>query len=190
MTTPRYAVLLSGSGSTLQNLIDRIAVGTLPGRIVGVVSSKPCVFGLERARLAGLPTAIAKDPFPALQPWQPDYVLCAGWMRMLKVPKAYAGRVLNIHPSLLPAFGGQGMYGHHVHEAVIAAGCTVSGCTVHFVDDTYDTGPIILQQSVTVEPSDTPLTLEEKVQAAEREAYPEAIRRVIATQSRARSEAE
>ena len=190
MTNPRYAVLLSGSGSTLQNLIDRIAVGTLPGRIVGVVSSKPGVYGLERARLAGLPTAIAKDPFPALQPWQPDYVLCAGWMRMLKVPREYAGRVLNVHPSLLPAFGGQGMYGHHVHEAVIAAGCTVSGCTVHFVDDTYDTGPIILQQSVTVDPTDTPLTLEEKVQAAEREAYPEAIRRMIAKQSRSRSEAE
>jgi phosphoribosylglycinamide formyltransferase-1 len=179
MTHPRYAVLLSGSGSTLQNLIDQIAAGKLPGQIVGVVSSKPGVFGLERATRAGLPTAIAKDPFPMLQPWQPDYVLCAGWMRMLKVPKEYAGRVLNIHPSLLPAFGGQGMYGHHVHEAVIAAGCTVSGCTVHFVDDTYDTGPIILQRTVNIDPSDTPLTLAEKVQAAEREAYPEAIRKVL-----------
>jgi len=179
MTNPRYAVLLSGSGSTLQNLIDQILHQKLPGQIVGVISSKPGVFGLERAARAGLPTAVAKEPFPVLDPWQPDYVLCAGWLRKLTVPAAYQGRVLNVHPSLLPAFGGAGMYGHHVHEAVIAAGCTVSGCTVHFVDDTYDTGPIILQQAVNISPSDTPLTLAEKVQAAEREAYPEAIRRVL-----------
>jgi phosphoribosylglycinamide formyltransferase 1 len=179
MFLPRYVVLLSGNGSTLQNFIDKIAGGLLPGQIVGVVSSKAGVYGLERAKLAGIPTAVAKDPFPVLEAWKPDLVLCAGWMRMLKVPKEYTGRVLNIHPSLLPAFGGQGMYGHHVHEAVIAAKCTESGCTVHFVDDTYDTGPVILQRTVPVLPSDTPLTLAEKVQAAEREAYPEAIRLVL-----------
>lgn len=184
---PRLAVLLSGGGSTLQNLLDRAADGSLPASIVGVVSSRADAFGLERARRAGVPgAAVTPNPretfservFAAVRGWRPDLVACAGWMHLLALPADFRGKVLNVHPSLLPAFGGKGMYGRHVHQAVLEYGAKVSGCTVHFVDDTYDTGPVILQRPVPVRDDDTPDTLAERVQAAEREAYPEAIRQV------------
>ncbi|MCU0704504.1 MAG: phosphoribosylglycinamide formyltransferase [Fimbriiglobus sp.] len=184
--TLRLAVLLSGSGSTLQNLLDRCADGRLRAVVVGVVSSRADVFGVERARRAGAPVAIAEKTsrsdtaFAAAREWAADLVVCAGWIHLLKVPPDFRGRVLNVHPSLLPKFGGKGMYGRHVHEAVLAAGETESGCTVHLVDDTYDTGPVILQTRVPVLPTDTPDTLAERVQAAEREALPAAIQRLLA----------
>ena len=178
---PRLVVLLSGSGSTLQNLLDRCADGRLAATVAGVVSSRPDVFGVERARRAGVPVVVAEKTgrseaaFAAARNWQADLVVCAGWIHLLKVPPDFRGRVLNLHPSLLPKFGGKGMYGRHVHEAVLAAGETESGCTVHLVDDTYDTGPVVLQARVPVLPGDTPDTLAERVQAAEREALPEGI---------------
>jgi phosphoribosylglycinamide formyltransferase 1 len=173
---PRLAVLLSGSGSTLQNLIDRIADGRLSACIVGVVSSRADAFGLERARRAGIPTHVDKKTvFDAVRPWQPDFVVLAGWIHLLRIPDDFALKVVNVHPSLLPAFGGKGMYGRHVHEAVLASGARVSGCTVHFADDTYDTGPIVHQAVVPVLDGDTPDALAERVQAAERDAYPEAL---------------
>lgn len=187
---PRLAVLLSGSGSTLQNLLDRCADGRLAASVVGVVSSKPDVFGVERARQAGVPVVIAEKTrrsetaFAAVRGWEADLVVCAGWLHLLRVPPDFHGRVLNVHPSLLPKFGGKGMYGHHVHEAVLAARETESGCTVHFVDDTYDTGPMVLQRKVPVLPGDTPETLAERVQAAEREALPEGIRSLLANPDR------
>lgn len=183
--SPRLVVLLSGSGSTLQNLLDRCADGRLAAEVVGVVSSRADVFGVERARRAGVPVVIAEKAgrsetaFAAARNWAADLVVCAGWIHLLNVPPDFRGRVLNVHPSLLPKFGGKGMYGRHVHEAVLAAGETESGCTVHLVDDTYDTGPLVLQRRVPVLPGDTPEMLAERVQAAEREALPEGIEMLL-----------
>ncbi len=163
----------------MQNLIDRIAAGTLPARIAGVVSSRADAFGLQRAERAGLPTAIVSpkrgDVWEAIRSFEPDLVCLAGWLHLLSIPHDFQGRVLNIHPSLLPAFGGKGMFGHHVHEAVLAYGAKVSGCTVHFADNSYDTGPIVVQKCVPVKEEDSPDTLAARVFQAECEAYPEAI---------------
>ena len=188
----RLAVLLSGSGTTLQNLIDRIGAGRLPAQIVGVVSSRPDVFGAQRARAAGLPLEIVERrttrdspprPFAdcvwsVVRACSPDLVCFAGWLHLLPIPDDFRHRVLNIHPSLLPAFGGKGMHGRRVHEAVLAAGVRVSGCTVHFADDSYDTGPILVQRGVPVKDGDDPESLAARVFEAECEAYPEAIRMI------------
>jgi phosphoribosylglycinamide formyltransferase-1 len=176
----RLVVLISGGGTTLQNLIDRIADGRLAARIIGVVSSRADAFGVERARQVGLPVVVAEKGNPqkaweAVRGFNPDLVCLAGWLNLLPIPGDYQRRVLNIHPALLPAFGGKGMYGHRVHEAVIAAQAKESGCTVHFADDSYDTGLILVQKRVPVLPGDTPRSLAERVFAAECEAYPEAI---------------
>lgn len=185
-------VLLSGGGRSLQNLIDRIADGTLNARIDVVLSSDPDALGLERARKAGLPdVVVARKPFKdaesfsrtvteALERHPIDLVIMAGFIHLYLFPPKWAGRVLNIHPALLPEFGGKGFYGHHVHEAVLKSGAKESGCTVHFADHRYDTGAIILQKRVPVLPGDTPEALAERVFQAECEAYPEAIRRVAA----------
>jgi phosphoribosylglycinamide formyltransferase-1 len=183
---PRLAVLISAGGTTLQNLIDRIADGRLAAEIATVVSSNPDAYGNERAKRAGLPltvvprkaTRFGSAVFDAVRAASPDLVVLAGWLHLLTIPADFRLRVLNIHPALLPAFGGKGMYGRHVHEAVLAYGAKVSGCTVHFADDAYDTGPIVLQRAVSVLDDDTPDTLAARVYEAECEAYPEAIRRV------------
>jgi len=185
---PRISVLLSGSGRTLQNFIDRIAAGRMPGRIVDVISSQPKVYGLERARDAGLPHVVI-DPrdFPTadafrermqarLRESRAELVLLAGYMVHFPLTSDWHGKVMNIHPALLPAFGGKGFYGDRVHEAVLAAGARESGCTVHFVDELYDHGPIILQRRVPVRPDDTPHDLATRVFEQELEAYPEAVR--------------
>ncbi len=177
----RLAVLISGGGTTLQNLIDRIGDGRLAARIVGVVSSRADVRGVERAQQAGLPVAVVDRRRPeavwdAVRQFGPDLVCLAGWLHLLPIPADFRQRVLNIHPALLPAFGGKGMFGRHVHEAVLAYGARVSGCTIHFADDTYDTGPILVQRCVPVLDGDDPDTLAARVFAAECEAYPEAIR--------------
>ena len=186
---PRLAVLASGGGTTLQNLLDRVAAGTLTAEIVGVVASRPDAFALQRARRAGVPTQVigptpradfSERVFAAVRLLNVDYVLLAGWLQLLAVPDDFRLRVLNIHPSLLPAFGGKGMYGHHVHEAALAAGVKVSGCTVHFVDDTYDTGPIVEQRAVDIAACGTPVEVAAAVYAAECEAYPAAIERIAA----------
>jgi phosphoribosylglycinamide formyltransferase 1 len=173
----RLVCLISGSGTTLQNLIDREA-----GLIAGVVASRPDCYGIQRARWAGIPVEVvepgpefSKRVFDAARVWTPDLVCLCGWLKLLAIPPDFDGRVLNIHPSLLPAFGGKGMYGMKVHEAVLASGATESGCTVHIADNTYDTGPILVQKRVPVLPGDTAKTLSERVHAAENEAYPEAI---------------
>jgi phosphoribosylglycinamide formyltransferase 1 len=185
------AVLVSGGGSTLQNLIDRIAAGTLPARIVQVISSRPDAFGVERARRAGLPVeVVTRKVFPSIEAFsQRTFDLCrqagarlvvlGGYLQLLRIPDDYRLKVVNIHPALLPAFGGKGMYGHHVHEAVLDYGAKVSGCTVHFVDDQYDHGPVIAQRAVEVRDDDTPDTLAARVFAAECELYPSVIRGLI-----------
>jgi phosphoribosylglycinamide formyltransferase-1 len=190
----RLVALVSGGGTTLQNLIDRIAAGTLPATISGVVSSRADAFGITRAEKAGIPVSIvekasggrkppeatvsswSEDVWNAVRVYKPDLVCFAGWLHLLPIPADFHHRVLNIHPSLLPAFGGKGMYGHHVHAAVLAYGAKVTGCTVHFADDTYDTGPILVQKCVPVKDGDDTDTLAARVFQAECEAYPEAIR--------------
>jgi phosphoribosylglycinamide formyltransferase-1 len=181
----RLVCLVSGGGTTLQNLLDRSADGSLPARVVGVVSSRADAFGVERAKRAGVPSVVAARGagFPdrvweAVRTFTPDLVCFAGWLHLLPIPPDFRHRVLNVHPSLLPAFGGRGMYGHHVHEAVLAYGAKVTGCTVHFADDTYDTGPVVVQRCVPVLDGDTPDTLAARVFTAECEAYPEAIRQI------------
>jgi phosphoribosylglycinamide formyltransferase-1 len=178
--------LLSGGGTTLQNLVDRIGAGMLPARIAGVVSSRADAFGVTRAERAGIPVSVvpgtprrstfAEEVWTAVRAYRPALVCFAGWLHLLPIPADFHHRVLNIHPSLLPAFGGKGMYGHRVHEAVLAYGAKVSGCTVHFADDTYDTGPILVQACVPVRDDDTPEALAARVFEAECEAYPAAIR--------------
>jgi phosphoribosylglycinamide formyltransferase 1 len=185
------AVLISGSGTTLQNLIDRIAAGSLPVRIVQVVSSRRNVAGLARATKAGLSTeiierksfatadAFSERTFDVCRRAGARLVCLAGYLQLLKIPPDYRGKVLNIHPALLPAFGGKGMYGHHVHEAVLEHGAKVSGCSVHLVDDQYDHGPIVAQRAVEVKADDTPETLAARVFEQECELYPEVIRAFV-----------
>ena len=182
------AVLLSGSGTTLQNMIDRIEDGRLRARVRLVASSRSDAFGLERAKRHGIPYVVRRSrdypDFDALSEavWRDmeahsvDLICLAGFMCLLSVPDRWVGRIINIHPALIPAFCGKGMYGHRVHEAVLEQGCKVSGCTVHFADRQYDHGPIILQRTVPVLEDDTPDTLADRVGEAEREAYPEAVR--------------
>jgi phosphoribosylglycinamide formyltransferase 1 len=188
MSSPlRIAVLVSGGGTTLQNFIDQIADGQLGVEIVQVVGSRADAFGIERARRARLPVAVvnAKELgreafseriFDHCRQAQAELVCLAGFLHYLRIPEDYALRVMNIHPALLPAFGGKGMYGHHVHEAVLEHGVKVTGCTVHFADHEYDHGPIIIQRAIPVLEDDTPETLAFRVFEQECIAYPEAIR--------------
>jgi phosphoribosylglycinamide formyltransferase-1 len=183
----RLAVLLSGSGTTLQNLLDRSAAGRLPAQVVLVVSSRADARGLERARRAGIPaTVVSRQQAGSLEEFsrrvfercrqaQAELVCLAGFLQLLRVPDDFQGRVMNIHPALIPAFCGQGFYGQRVHEAALAHGVKVSGCTVHFADNQYDHGPIILQRTVPVLDDDTPESLATRVHEQENEAYPEAI---------------
>lgn len=188
-TPLKLAVLVSGSGTTLQNLIERIAAGALPeAQIAIVIGSRPDLLGLRRAADAKLMNFVvdrksladvatfSRQVFSLCDDAGVDLVVLAGWLCLLELPERYAGRVMNIHPALLPSFGGHGMYGSKVHAAVIAHGCKVSGCTVHFVDGQYDNGPIIAQRVCPVLDDDTPATLAARVFEEEKLAYPEAIR--------------
>ena len=184
----KLAVLVSGSGTTLQNLVDEIAAGRLDAEIRVVIGSRAGLKGLDRAAAAKLPNFIvdrrdfddaaefSRQVFSLCDDAGVDLICLAGWLCLLDVPGRYLGRAMNIHPALLPSFGGRGMYGRKVHEAVLAHGCKLSGCTVHFVDNTYDTGPIILQRACPVLDDDTPELLAHRVFEEEKLAYPEAIR--------------
>ena len=188
--TLNIAILFSGEGTTLQNLIDATRDGRLPGvTVVKAVSSRENAGGIARCAAAGVPCAVVpkKDfPDPAdhtravfahLPPDEVDLVCLAGWMSRLILENPWLdNRVMNVHPSLLPAFGGVGMYGNRVHEAVLARGCKVTGCTVHYVDNEVDGGPILSQRTLAVRPDDTADSLAARVQAAEREEYVKAIR--------------
>jgi phosphoribosylglycinamide formyltransferase-1 len=182
----RLAVLLSGAGTTLQNLIDEIAAGRLNAAISIVIGSRPGLGGIERAAAAKLPNFVversAPEPdfsrriFSLIDDAGVDLVLFAGWLRLLEIPDKYAGKVMNIHPALLPSFGGKGMYGKKVHQAVLDHGCKISGCTVHFVDSAYDNGPIIVQRPCPVREDDTAESVAHRVFEEEKIAYPQAIR--------------
>ena len=186
----RTAVLLSGSGRTLENFMTRIEEGELPLEIVAVISSRTDVRGVELAANAGLNTAIfQRRDFPSrmvhnfvqntwLMEQRPELILLCGYLSYYQRPDGFDGPVLNIHPALLPRFGGKGMYGDHVHRAVLEAGETESGCTVHHVTEVYDAGAIIAQQKVWVLPDDDPHTLAARVFAAECELYPRVVREI------------
>lgn len=184
----RIAVLISGSGTSLQNLIDRIADGRLPGvEIVIVIASRTNIEGVARAERAGLPVDVIRvrdfadaETFSnhltlTLDVFAVDLVVQAGWLCYWILPPRWLGKVINIHPSLLPKHGGKGCYGHHVHEAVLAAGDTETGATVHWVNNEYDAGKIIEQRRCDVRSDDTVDTLAERVQALERELLPAVI---------------
>ncbi|MEN8182208.1 MAG: phosphoribosylglycinamide formyltransferase [Myxococcota bacterium] len=184
----RVGVLLSGSGTSLENLLEHIDAGKLPARVAVVVASKQQAFGLERARRRGIPAlAVPRRLHPevkefndrlheALEPHDLDLVLLLGFLSPFELRGRYEGRTLNVHPALVPAFSGQGFYGRRVHEAVLESGVRQSGATVHFADPEYDRGPIVLQEAVPVLEDDTVETLSERVQAAERRLVPEAVR--------------
>lgn len=184
----RLAVLLSGEGTSLENLFERAEAGTLPARVSLVVSSKEGAGGLARARRRGVPAvAVPRRKHPDVGPFndalhavladhEVDLVALLGFLSPFETRGRFDGRALNVHPALIPAFCGRGYYGRRVHQAVLEAGVKVSGATVHFVDAEYDHGPIILQEAVPVLDDDTPESLAARVQAVERRLVPEAIR--------------
>lgn len=183
MPSAKLAVLLSGGGRTMVNLQGAIERGELHARIVRVIASKTCA-GVDRARELGIEAQIIEGEIPAARLDElladAEWVVLAGYLKKVHVPERYRGRVVNIHPSLLPSFGGKGMYGHRVHEAVLSHGCKVSGCTVHLVDDQFDTGRIIAQRACPVLPDDTADTLAARVFEQECLVYPQAIADLIA----------
>lgn len=183
------AVLISGNGSNLQSLIDHVNRGSIDGKIAVVISDRPGAYGLERARLSGIPTVCfdrkkqTLDEMNSmilceLQKYNVKLVVLAGYLSILskEIIDTYKNAVINVHPSLIPSFCGPGYYGLNVHKSVIEYGVKVSGCTVHFVDEGTDTGPIILQKAVEVKDFDTPESLQRRVLEYEHKLLPEAVR--------------
>lgn len=185
----RIAVLVSGTGRHLENLCALAAEGRLGASVALCVSSKPGVLALERAAKADVPSVVLEKAdgeddraygeriFDSVRGSGADTVVLAGFLKKLWIPEDFQGRVVNIHPSLLPAFGGKGYYGHRVHRAVLERGCQVTGCTVHLVDEVYDNGPILVQRWCPVEPDDTADTLAARVFEQELLALPEGLQR-------------
>jgi len=185
-------VLISGGGTTLRNLIEKIDAGELDVQIRLVVSSSPSAGGLQYAEKADIPAAVAQRKafdsrdqfseaiFDRCRQAGVELVVMGGFLKQITVPDDFTYRVVNIHPALIPSFCGKGFYGHHVHEAVLRYGVKISGCTVHFADNEYDHGPVILQRAVPVMDDDTPAALAARVFAAECEAYAEALRLISA----------
>ncbi|OHB84309.1 MAG: phosphoribosylglycinamide formyltransferase [Planctomycetes bacterium RBG_16_64_12] len=188
----RIAVLVSGGGTTLRNLMEKTDAGSLNVEILLVVSSTRKAGGLQYAEKAGIPTAVivrkdfdSQDAFSAAifercRRAGVDLVAMGGFLKRVTIPGDFTNRVVNIHPALIPAFCGEAMYGHFVHEAVLEYGVKLSGCTVHFADNQYDHGPVIVQKPVPVLDDDTPTTLAARVFQAECEAYPEALNLIAA----------
>lgn len=197
MSAPAHlALLASGGGRSLDNLQAVIARGELAAELVLVVTDRAGIGALERSARLGIPSLVlpyaelgGADGFSArvfaeLDARQVTVCVLAGFLRLLRVPPHWSGRVLNIHPSLLPAFGGKGFYGERVHAAVLAAGVRESGCTVHLVDEQYDHGQVLLQRRVPVRPDDDVHTLGARVFEEEKRALPEAIRNLLDTLAR------
>ena len=187
----RLVVLASGGGRTLENLQNHILEGKLDARIELVIVSDAGLGAIAKAEKLGLSVlVISKKSYPdraqrehrllgAILEARPDYVALAGWLQLLPIPAELEGRVLNIHPALLPAFGGKGFYGHHVHQAVSDAQISLTGCTVHFATSQYDVGPIVLQASVCIKPGEDPDVIAGAVFEKECDAYPEALQALI-----------
>lgn len=177
----KMAVLLSGSGRTLDNFHERIKKGSLQAEVQVVISNVGDALGLTKAKNYGYPAfhASSNDNINTiLKNYDIDIIALAGFLKLYQPPEALQNAVINIHPSLIPAFCGDGFYGSRVHKAVKKRGCMVTGCTVHFANEVYDEGPIIYQQSVALDYTDTPDEIADKVFAAECEAFPEALNRV------------
>jgi phosphoribosylglycinamide formyltransferase-1 len=188
----RLVVFVSGKGrgTTLQAILDASRQGRLPAEVVAVVSTTPGTPALDRARAAGVPAieletrgvpegdTLDQRFLETLAPFRPDLICLTGFMRKLgpRFCEAYRWRIMNSHPALIPSFCGKGLYGHHVHEAVMTYGAKVSGCTIHFVNEEYDAGPIIVQQCVPVREDDTPDSLAARILPEEHKAYLQAIR--------------
>lgn len=184
----RLGVLISGGGTTLVNFLNKIDAGQLDGEVAVVIASREDCTGLERAAQAGLKTVVvsrrdfadtesfSRAVFDHLREANVDLVTLAGFLSLLAIPDDFLYRIMNIHPGLIPAFCGKGFYGGSVHQAALQRGVKVSGCTVHFADNIYDHGPIVVQQCVPVLDDDTPETLAARIFTAECEAFPEAIR--------------
>jgi formyltetrahydrofolate-dependent phosphoribosylglycinamide formyltransferase len=193
---PKLALLASGGGRSLENLAGLCARGELAAELALVLTDRDGAGVLERARRLAIPAVVipwkecgspqefARRAFAEIERRAAELVVLAGFLRLLSLPPRWRGRVINIHPALLPAFGGKGLYGDRVHAAVLAAGVPETGCTVHFVDDAYDHGPPILQRRVPVLPGDTVEALAARVFEEEKRALPEAIRRVLAGEAR------
>jgi formyltetrahydrofolate-dependent phosphoribosylglycinamide formyltransferase len=187
----RLGVLLSGGGTTMENFFEKIDEGFLNAVVSVVISSTRSAFGLVRAKRRLVPSHVVRREDHAgvedfsdaitsiLKGAKVDLVCMAGFLQLYLIPSIYEDRVMNIHPALIPKYCGKGFWGHHVHEAVVAAGETESGCTVHFADNEYDHGPIIVQRKVLLDPGETPDEVAAKVFKEECIAYPEAIRRFI-----------
>jgi phosphoribosylglycinamide formyltransferase-1 len=181
------AVLISGGGTTLRNLIEKVRDGSLPAEIRLVTSSSADARGLQFAAEAGIRSLVVPKAkttsaeqyseaiFGPCRAAGVQIVAMGGFLKHVVIPADFENRVVNIHPSLIPAFCGQGMYGLRVHQAVLDYGAKITGCTVHFVDNDYDRGPIILQRAIEVHDNDTPASLQGRVVAEERRAYPEAL---------------
>jgi phosphoribosylglycinamide formyltransferase-1 len=186
----QLAVFASGSGSNFKAILDAVAGGHLPANIRLLVCNKPGIGAIAHAEAAGIPVAVLNPAaftdqaayvtalLARLHEQNVDFIALAGYLKKIPLPvvQAFRGRMVNIHPALLPKFGGPGMYGLHVHRAVLAAGEAVSGATVHLVEEDYDTGAIVLQREVPVLPGDTPEALAARVLAVEHQLYPEALR--------------
>lgn len=194
----KIAVFVSGGGRSLENLNEKIQAGALDCEIALVVSNSPKAFALQRAERLGIehvvvdaekklsPAEFSRAAFDAVEKAGAELVVLAGFLRLLVIPDAWLGRVINIHPSLLPAFGGHGFYGHKVHEAAIAKGVQFTGCSVHYVTNEYDAGPILLQLAIPVHDEDDADSLAARVFEEEKIALPEAIRMHFADAERAR----
>lgn len=189
----RLAVWVSGSGSNLERIIEACRNGEIPASVVLVISDRPGILALERAAKHSIPSAVvSKKDYESegayalalmelLKNYRVDLICLAGYLRRVpdEVVRAFSGRILNIHPALLPKYGGKGFFGQTVHEAVLAAKEKETGATVHCVDEQYDHGSIIIQKKIPVLPTDTPETLAERVHQLEYEIYPQAIKLVL-----------
>lgn len=186
----KLVIFASGSGTNMQAIIDKIEAGEIRAEIVGLIVNKPGIKSIERATKSNIPVSViaekdqedfSKKLTKKLTEWNPDLIILAGFLKKIpdSIIKKYENKIINIHPALLPKYGGKGFYGLNVHKAVIEAGDKESGCTVHYVNEEYDKGPIISQEKVPVHPNDTPEDLAKRVLKAEHKLLPTVIKKII-----------
>jgi len=191
----RIALFFSGTGGNALNLLEACRDGRIPAEVVLAVASTPKAGGIPRLEAAGIPVRVAlrsahpddashsQACYALAEAAGAELIALCGWLKKLEVPPHWEGRIVNIHPGLLPAYGGAGMWGMHVHRAVLAAGASESGCTVHLVDNLYDHGRILAQARVPVLPDDTAETLQRRVYEQEMRLYPMALAEFLETPS-------
>ena len=186
----KLVIFASGSGTNMQAIIDEVKAGEIKAKIAGLIVNKPDIKAIERAKKFNIPVSIITDKDEKsfteklgkqLKEWEPDLIVLAGFLKKIPNPiiKEYSDKIINIHPALLPKFGGKGYFGLHVHKAVLKSGDQETGCTVHYVNEEYDKGPIIEQAKVPVKLSDTPEILAKRVLKAEHKLLPSVIKQLI-----------